>query len=407
MARKKTRSYGKGSVYSYKSTSGVRYRWQASFPVDINVDDSPLERLSKGGYKTLAEANEAMQEALIEAKKGLSPKTNKEKFSSYSTKWLASQNLANSTLKGYEKIVRVHLNPEFGDLALGQIVPTSIAKFYKQLEESGNKGRLTKGNALSANSVNKIHIVLGSILDSAVADGLIRVNHARNNPKLIKAPTGRTIRMQKKELKTWSTKELNDFLNWDKTIYNDEFYALWHTLCWSGMRRGEAVALQWDDINFDTGVISIRRASDSGLRKAVKPTKTYKERPVLMDSESIEVLKTHKALRAKLGLQHVRGDAFIFGNLDGTVRNPGDIGEKWSKTLKKAQSEIEGLSHLTIKGIRHTHATLMLEAGVSAKVVQERLGHSNISTTLDIYSHVTPTLQLSAVEALGKYLKGA
>ena len=126
-----------------------------------------------------------------------------------------------------------------------------------------------------------------------------------------------------------------------------------------------------------------------------------------MDEDSLAILRAHKSVRAQLGLQFVRGDSYVFGNLDGTVRNPGDIGEKWSKTLKKAQAEIPGLSHLTIKGIRHTHATLLMEAGVSAKVVQERLGHSNISTTLDIYAHVTPTLQQSAVEALGKYLRGA
>ncbi|WP_296632475.1 site-specific integrase [Rhodoluna sp.] len=407
MARKKTRSYGKGSVYAYKSKAGTRYRWQASFRIDPDDENSPLERLAKGGYESMSLANEAMQLALIEAKKGLSPKTSSEKFGAYAMKWLEIQKLANSTIKGYEKIIRVHLIPEFGSLTLGQIIPSAIAKFYKELETSGNKGRLTKGLPLSANSVNKIHIVLGSILDSAVADGLVRVNQARNNPKIIQAPTGRSIRMQKKELKTWTTQEVNDFLKWNKEVYEDEFYALWHVYCWSGMRRGEGVALQWDDINFDTGVISIRRASDSGLRKSVKQTKTYKERAVLMDEDSLVILRAHKSMRAQLGLQFVRGDSYVFGNLDGTVRNPGDIGEKWSKTLKKAQAEIPDLSHLTIKGIRHTHATLLMEAGVSAKVVQERLGHSNISTTLDIYAHVTPTLQQSAVEALGKYLKGA
>lgn len=407
MARKKTRSYGKGSVYAYKSKAGTRYRWQASFRINPDDENSPLERLSKGGFESMTLANEDMQFALIEAKKGLSPKTSTEKFGAYAMKWLDIQKLANSTIKGYEKIIRVHLAPAFGELKLSQILPSAIAKFYKELETSGNKGRLTKGQPLSANSVNKIHIVLGSILDSAVADGLVRVNQARNNPKIVQAPTGRSIRMQKKELKTWTTQEVTDFLKWNKDVYADEFYALWHTYCWSGMRRGEGVALQWDDINFETGVISIRRASDSGLRKAVKQTKTYKERAVLMDEDSLAILRAHKSVRAQLGLQFVRGDSYVFGNLDGSVRNPGDIGEKWSKTLKKAQAEIPGLSHLTIKGIRHTHATLLMEAGVSAKVVQERLGHSNISTTLDIYSHVTQTLQQSAVEALGKYLKGA
>lgn len=407
MAKKKTRSYGKGSVYSYKTAEGTRYRWQAAFHVDPFDGESPTVRISKGGYLTKTEANSAMQIAIIESQDGLTPKAVVGTFGEYACSWLARQRLANSTLKGYEKIIRVHLIPNLGKLKVSQVLPSNIAKLYKDLEKSGNRGRLTKGQGLSANSINKIHIVLGSILESAVGDGLVRINQARSNPKLVQAPTGRTIRMQKKELKTWSSKELNDFLRWNKDVYEDEFYALWHIYCMSGMRRGEAVALQWDDINFETGVISVRRASDSGLRKAIKPTKTYKSRAVLMDDESLEVLRRHKATRASLGLQLVRGEAFVFGNLDGSVRNPGDIGEKWSKRVKLAQKAIPGLGHLTIKGIRHSHATHLLEAGVSPKVVQERLGHSNISTTLDIYAHVTPTLQAGAVEALGKYLKGA
>jgi integrase len=348
-----------------------------------------------------------MQKVLIDARTGLSPKAAKDTFECYAKVWLDKQKLANSTLMGYEKIIRVHLVPSLGKLKVTQIVPSTIAKLYRDLERNGNRGRLTSGNALSANSVNKIHIVLGSILSSAVDDGLVRINHARNNPKAIQAPTGRSIRMQKKELRTWSPTEMVAFLDWNKDLHGDDLHALWRLYFMSGMRRGEGVALQWDDINFDTGAISIRRASDSGLRKAIKPTKTYRERAVLMDPESLNVLKSYKAERAQLGIQFVKGDAFVFGNLDGTVRNPGDIGERWAKTLSKAQEDGLMLTHLTIKGMRHTHATQLLEAGVSAKVVQERLGHSNIATTMDIYSHVTQTLQLAAVEALASYLKGA
>jgi integrase len=407
MARKKTRSYGEGSAYAYKTKSGTKYRWQASFREDPFDELSALKRLSKGGYATLKEANAEMQKVLIDARAGTNPSSSRETFESYSKLWLEKQKLANSTLMGYEKIVRVHLVPRIGKLKLTQIVPSTISKLYRDLEKNGNRGRLTSGKPLSANSVNKIHIVLGSILKSAVDDGLLRINHARNNPKAIEAPTARSIRMEKKELRTWAASQMVAFLEWNRDIEQDDFYPLWLLYFMSGMRRGEGVALQWDDINFETGTISIRRASDSGLRKATKPTKTYRDRPVLMDPETMSVLKAHRAQRAKLGIQFVRSDAFVFGNLDGSVRNPGDVGERWSKTLAKARQVQPQLTHLTIKGMRHTHATQLLEAGVSGKVVQERLGHSNIATTMDIYSHVTQTLQLAAVQALSRYLKGA
>lgn len=115
----------------------------------------------------------------------------------------------------------------------------------------------------------------------------------------------------------------------------------------------------------------------------------------------------HKAMRARLGLDAVQPDCYVFGNIDGTVRNPGDVGERWSKTLKKCQEINPELTDLTIKGLRHTRATLLLESGAHAKVVQERLGHSNISTTMNIYSHVTPTMQDDALLRLTKYVKGA
>lgn len=405
MARKETRSYAEGSVYPYKTKSGLRYRWQASFRVNPEDAESPLERLSKSGYITLKEADSAMRLALLDAKEGYKPRVKKCLFEDYAQAWLDKQQLANSTLMGYEKIVRVHLKPAFGKMSLASITPTMISTLYKKLSKDGNKGRSTSGKGLSANSINKIHIVLGAILESAVDDGLLRINQARQ--KSVEAPTSRTIRMEKQELKTWSAKEVNDFLAWDKQTFDDDFYALWHLYLYSGLRRGEGVALQWDDINFETGVISVRRASDSGLRKATKRTKTYKERAVLMDPDSLTMLKARKAEHSELGLQHVTGAAFVFGNLDGSVRNPGDIGEKWSKTLKKAQQALPHLGHLTIKGMRHSHATLLLEAGVPAKVVQERLGHSNISTTLDIYSHVTETLQVTAVASFLDHLKSA
>lgn len=405
MARKKTRSYRKGSVYAYKTKLGVRYRWQANFRLDPLDNESPIVRLSKGGYLTMADAGEAMQIAMNEAKAGYSPRESKETFEDYAKLWFGKQKLANSTLLGYEKIIRVHLVPTLGKMKLAQILPSHISTLYKNLEKHGNKGRLTSGNALSANTVNKIHIILGSILESALDDGLVKRNQAR--VKSVNAPTGRSIRMQKKELKTWSGREMKQFLDWNKNEYQDDFYALWHLFFFSGLRRGEGVALQWDDINFETGVISVRRASDSGLRKAIKPTKTYRERPVKMDQASLAVLKTHKTARAALGIQFVRGDSFVFGTIDGTVRNPGDIGEKWSKTLKKARAALPSLPHLTIKGIRHTHATQLMEAGVLGKVVQERLGHSNISTTMDVYAHVTTTMQNGAVDALMDYLESA
>jgi integrase len=119
---------------------------------------------------------------------------------------------------------------------------------------------------------------------------------------------------------------------------------------------------------------------------------------IYLDDETLGVLASFKLERAKLGPSFVAPDAYIFGTLDGSVRNPGDVGERWSKTIAKALVEVPELHPLTIKGMRHSHATLLIESGAKMKAVQERLGHSNITTTMNIYSHVTEHMQEEAVD---------
>jgi integrase len=399
------RRVGDGSIYSYGTKDGTRYRWQAFVKVNPNESDAELRRVSKGGFLTAKAANSSMQEALLNVRNGKAALPSSELLANYAKAWLQGKKVANSTWVGYEKILRVHILPRMGHLKLKEIYPSTIAKFYRDLEKSGNQGRLTKGQGLSANTVNKIHIVLGSVLQAAVHDGKVSVNQARNNPSAINAPTAADILEEQTELVTWTAAELEAFLEWNAGTC-DELYALWFLYAWTGVRRGEGVALKWQDINFKNKTIAIRRSSDSALRKTVKnSTKTRKNRSIQVSDETLQVLKEHKAMRGQLGLSAVQPDAYVFGNIDGTVRNPGDVGERWGKTLKKAQLVHPELTDLTIKGLRHTHATLLLESGAHAKVVQERLGHSNIATTMNIYSHVTPTMQENALQRLTSYVK--
>lgn len=405
---KTRKTYGEGTVYDYTTKSGLRYRWQAVVKVNPTEGSTETKRVSKGGYLSAKAAHMSMQEALLNTRNGKAALPSSDLFGTYAMSWLASKKLANSTRVGYEKILRVHVLPRLGEMKLRDIYPSTISKLYRDLEKSGNRGRLTKGLGLSANSVNKVHIVLGSVLQGAVYDGKLSVNHARNNPSAINAPTGSEILEEQEELKTWTAEELNTFLAWNRAS-QDDLYALWHLYAWSGMRRGEGVPLKWQDINFHNQTVAIRRSSDSALRKTVKnSTKTKRgKRSIVLDDETISVLKAHRSLRALLGIQFVQADSFVFGNLDGSVRNPGDVGERFSRTVKKAKAELADLSSLTIKGLRHTHATLMLESGIHAKVVQERLGHSDITTTLNIYSHVTPTMQDDALQRLTSYMNRA
>jgi integrase len=398
-----------GTVFAYTTKSGKAfYRWQVSLPLDPNDPSAGKKRYSKGGFLTYKQADNAMRDAVKESEKGRMPITDVTLFGDYAKEWLASLKIANSTRVGYEKIIRVHLLPQFGNNKLTDITGASIGSFYRKFEANGSQSRYTPGAGLSSNTVNKIHVVLGSLLQSAVYDGKLNTNPARHNPKAVNAPTGADIRQEQEELETWTAEQLKAFLEWDTHTFNDDIYAIWHVLAMTGMRRGEAVALQWKDVNLANATISIRRSTDSALRKTVKnSTKTKRNRAVMVDEATLAALKEHKLARSQVGLHSVQPDSYIFGTLDGTVRNPGDVGARFARAVAEAQKAIPGLPHLTIKGLRHTHATLMLEAGVIPKVVQERLGHANISTTMDIYSHVTATMQVDAVEQLQKWIASA
>jgi integrase len=173
----------------------------------------------------------------------------------------------------------------------------------------------------------------------------------------------------------------------------------------TGIRRSEAIALKWSDFNSGEAFISVRRAADTATSKTLKPTKTYRSRAIALDSDTINVLAKHKQNRAALGPEFVSPEAFIFGTLKNELRGPNDVTARWSRLIKKALEDVANLSPVTLKGLRHTHATLLLQAGINPKIVQERLGHSDIGTTLDIYTHVTPTIQVEAIKRFTDWME--
>ncbi|WP_341360035.1 tyrosine-type recombinase/integrase [Georgenia sp. M64] len=273
-------------------------------------------------------------------------------------------------------------------------------------KKSGRRDQRGYGKPLSANTVNKVHVTLGAILEAALADGLIRVNPAKKK-RTVNAPTGSQIRAQRPEIVTWSGPQLHAFLGWNRDIFNDDLFPLWRTIAYTGIRRSEALALRWGDVNFGTGRLSIRRAADVTTRNKAKSTKTGSARVIDLDGETLATLKVYRTKRGSISLDLAQPDAYVFGNDAGAIRSPNEVGRRWTYRVERAQAVVDGLPRITLKGLRHTHATLLLELGEHPKVVQERLGHSTITTTMNIYSHVTPTMQKAAVDRFAAHLDEA
>ncbi|HEY5320183.1 MAG TPA: tyrosine-type recombinase/integrase [Galbitalea sp.] len=403
---RRSRSRHAGSLADYTTRAGPRWKYQIYALKDPERPELGETRVTRGGFKNLEEAQAALTEALKK-------KAQNEKFHAtaptigeYADHWVGGLRLQNSTIQGYRKIIRNHISPALGGLRLDKLTATRIATHYRELEKSGRRDVTGLGKPLSANSVNKVHVVLGAILDAALDDGLIAANPARKK-RTVNAPSGSQIRAQRPEIATWTGSELHAFLTWNRDVLKDDLFPLWRTIAFTGMRRSEALALRWGDLNAASGRLSIRRAADVTIRNVAKSTKTGSARVLDMDSETVGILKAYKAKRGAISLDLARADSYVFGNDAGAIRSPNEVGRRWTFRVERAQVAINGLPWVTLKGLRHTHATLLLELGEHPKVVQERLGHSTITTTMNIYSHVTPTMQKAAVNRFAEHLDQA
>ena len=229
------------------------------------------------------------------------------------------------------------------------------------------------------------------MLDAAIEDGHIRDNPVKQKKKTVKAPKSSEIRAQKPEIVTWTGSQLNTFLTWNRDVRKDDLFPLWRLFAYTGMRRSEALALRLRDIDTKNRRISIRRAVNTEDWEQTKLTKTYNARVIDVDDETLQILASYKVKRAKLSFQLAKADAYVFGDDDGQLRSPDAITSRWSRRLDWLTAAHPDIHRVTIKGLRHTHATQLLERGTHPKVVQERLGHTTITTTMNIYSHVTPS----------------
>ena len=401
--QRRSRSRQPGSIQAYDTDTGKRWRFQIYVLKDPEYPEMGSRRLTRSGFTSTDEANDALQEALKQRKQNEKFGNKVPTVGGYADEWAAGLKLAASTITGYKKIIRNHIRPQLGAIRLDKLTATRIARHYRDLEDLGRNDEYGKGQPLSANSVHKVHVVLGAILDAAIDDGHLTVNPAKKK-RTVKPPKSSEVRAQKPEIATWTAEQLKAFLNWYREVLEEELFPLWRLIAYTGMRRSEALALRWSDINTKTMRVSIRRAVDTDDWAKTKTTKTGQARVIDVDAETLKVLASYKVARAEVSFELAKAAAYVFGDDAGKLRSPDAMTSRWDRRLKWATAKFDSLHRVTIKGLRHTHATLLLELGEHPKVVQERLGHSTITTTMNIYSHVTPTMQRSAVDRFAAHL---
>jgi len=209
-------------------------------------------------------------------------------------------------------------------------------------------------------------------------------------------------RVERKNLASLAPEDIPQFL---EAAQDTPYSVLFYTALYTGMRLGELLGLRWCDVDLDMASLSVVQSlyKRCGVCKMIEPKTSHSRRQIAMSPSLALLLRKHKtdqqAQRILLGKPLADSD-LVFCHPDGEPLDPGVVSHTFSKVLKKA-----GLPHIRFHDLRHTHATLLLKAGIHPKIVSERLGHASVGITLDTYSHVLPGLQERAAERFDEMLE--
>jgi len=308
-------------------------------------------------------------------------------------KWLdgyAASNLAPKTGESYKHELNNYIIPHLGEVRLSELRTHHIQDYVAWALSEGR--RLTTGG-LAHRTVQYHYRILSKALDDAIRMGLIAVNPCKG----IKAP-----KPPRTDIPAIGPDDLFKLLN---AIRQSSYYLYYHTLILTGLRRSELLALKWKDLDLELASIYVSHSLyrlDDGTTIIKEPKTPRSRRPVDLPLSLVTLLRQHRidqeVQRLMLG-KSLTEDDFVFSHVDGSPLNPNTVTHTFAKVAVRA-----GLSHLRLHDLRHIHATMLLKAGVHPRIVQERLGHSSIATTLDIYSHTVPGLQKAAAERLDALL---
>jgi integrase len=319
---------------------------------------------------------------LTEQKGGTAIEPSRLTVAAFLEKWLAQikPQVAPRTVERYSEIVDEYLRPALGNALLSKLQPLLISSAYDKIRGSRTKGH----GPLSPRTILHCHRVLSAALRQAVRWRLLPYNPAAD----IKPP-----KVERRKVLTYTLTETADLLD---TLRGSWMHvpALLAVLC--GMRRGEIAAVRWGSVDLDKGRLAVVQSAEqtkAGVR--YKEPKSGQARTVALSAGVVSELRAHRASQAENLLQlgiRLGADAFVVAQADGSPYDPDSISKEWRLRIIKS-----GLPRIRFHDLRHTHASHMLASGVHPKIASERLGHSRVGITLDLYSHVTEGLQDDAV----------
>ena len=359
------------------------------------IETEERRRAIKGGFATQRECQAALHKVLtaVEAR-SFTPPTRITLKAFLLNEWLPAVKgtLRPTTYASYTMLARQHINPRLGSLQLQKLNAGAINALYAYLLE---EGRVCGTGGLSPSSVRRVHAVLHRACHDAVRWGRLTVN------PVDAADPPRASAEHAERLPVWSAEQLGGFL---AHVADDRLFALWRLLAMTGMRRGEALGLAWEDLDMEAGRLTIRRAwiPVNGVGQMSEPKTRRGRRTIALDPVTLEALKAHAARQAdeQSNSEAAESDSgFVFTRPDGRPLVPWVVSRTFRDHTIAAM-----LPPIPLHGLRHSYATLALSSGVNPRIVSGRLGHATVALTLDVYSHVLPQQDQDAAEAIAALL---
>lgn len=360
----KRRLKGEGSIYYQKS----RDRWLAQITL-------PNGKRRTKAHKEKQVVLDWLTEQRRKVRRGAYVSDDKLRFGDFLDRYIedvATHNLRPRTLETHTGYIRNHIKPELGRIKLGNLQPGQLQAFYRKKLDEG----------LARRTVEYMHAIIHKTLDQALRWGLVM----RNVSDLVDPP-----RPKRKPPVIWNAGQIQIFL---EAVKGHQYYPIYVVAVYTGMRQGEILGIHKQDVDLKNGIINVKHQIQPIRGKGLTVTQVKSDksrRPVTLPDTALTVLREH--------LETV-DSGLIFTTSNGNPIWPQTLYRHYKNTIEKL-----GLPDVNFHSLRHAHATLLLQAGVNPKVVQERLGHSQISLTLDTYSHVVPSLQEEAADKFERMFK--
>ena len=357
-------------------------RWEGR--LDLGFLDGKRVRRSVYGA-TEREVRTKLRELAREVERGASPAPERLTVGDYLGHWLetvARPRVRPRTYESYETTIRVHLLPALGRIRLSRLRATDVERLLAAKVASG----------LSPRTVDYCLTVLRMALAHAERTGLV----PRNVAALVEGP-----RVPRAEARPLTPEELARFL---ATIAGHRDEALYLTALGTGLRQGELLGLRWSDLDLDRGRLTVRLQAQriGGALVLVEPKTERSRRTVVLPPVVVEALRRHRRQQAAERLQATRWHdlGLVFCGTEGRPRDGRALTKQFQRLLARA-----GIPRRPFHQLRHSVATFLLAAGVDLKVIAELLGHTQISTTADVYASVLPAALEGVAETLDRLLR--